>query len=373
VSRLWPMNLRPHELESERLVERLLSTLPGDLGTLRHLCAKVQDWDAILQSASKHGVLAVLYHYLTELQIALPPAVNSSLKRQLTLEWIRHLALRAAFDEAVETLRAAGVRAVALKGPLIGERLYATPFLRPSSDVDLLVAESDLDRAQNSLESLGYYGETGALARYYRENHHHIHLTRPQGPTLELHFRAATGFGVIVPSEEFVAHALLYHSPSGQAVWILTPEDEFFYLALHAARHLFSQLIWLYDLKLLLLRNPTLDRSAVWTKARAFSTTNALGLTLQALDHRLGVKVPRDHRFTPRHRLRQRIARTLLRVINSQPPSSRRETVGRILFRLLLCDRPLSSAWYFRHRLLRFVRRRAQRCFPKLTPKRWSA
>ena len=167
--------------------------------------------------------------------------------------------------------------------------------------------------------------------------------------------------------------AVRYGGANGHTIWVLAPEDEVLYLALHGARHLFSELIWLYDLKLLLLRHTDLDWSTIWARARGFRITNALNLTLVFLQQRLGVTPPHSRDFAPSHRLRERIARMVLRIVNRQPVSSRRETAGRFLFRSLLCDSPASSAWFFRHRLLRFVRRRAQRFFPRLMPSKWSA
>ena len=148
--------------------------------TFRKLCAGEKNWGAIFESAERNGIAAILYHYLVQVKVLLPPELESEIKRQLTLDWVVQLRLRAALDEALETLQAAGVRTVALKGPLIAERIYAEEFLRSSSDVDLMVSLADLDGAQAALEAIGYQAQTGVLARYSRENHHHLHFNRPQ-------------------------------------------------------------------------------------------------------------------------------------------------------------------------------------------------
>ena len=45
-------------------------------------------------------------------------------------EWLKMLRLRAALDEALAAVDAAGVRAAALKGPVLAERIYPNPSVR---------------------------------------------------------------------------------------------------------------------------------------------------------------------------------------------------------------------------------------------------
>ncbi|MBI3667919.1 MAG: nucleotidyltransferase family protein [Acidobacteria bacterium] len=359
--------------DAEGMVQQMLAALPEDLARWGSLCAGVKDWGAIFDRAGKHGVAAVLYHYLTQLAIALPPEVETGVKQQLTAEWLAQLRMRAALEEALQALEAGGVRAVNLKGPVLAERLYEEPSLRPCSDIDFLVALADLDRATAALEAIGYQGPEWLLARYDRENTHHTHLYRADAPPLELHFRAITAFGAIVPAEELLSRAMLYRTAAGRDVWVLSPEDEAFYLALHATRHLFLNVFWLYDLKLFLRRYPDLDWPLIAERARSLRVMGALSLAWEALDRQLGVAVPERRYFRPRHKLLAGLARLTLAATARQPPGSGRETAGRMLFRALLCDHPASSAWSFRHRLLRFARRRAQRYLPWLVPEKWSA
>ena len=56
----------------------------------------------------------------------------------------------------VAALGAAGIRATALKGPGLGEVLYGEAGRRLSSDIDLLVAAEQLDRAVEVVRELGY-------------------------------------------------------------------------------------------------------------------------------------------------------------------------------------------------------------------------
>jgi hypothetical protein len=367
-----PTHRTPPEWDPLRIVTSLLAAVPEDLERFERLCGEVQDWEQLFECAEAQGVAGVIWYYLAQPGMGVTLELKKQAGRRLAVRWLLQTRHRAALVEALMALDAVGVRAVLLKGLLLGDRLYPEPSLRPAGDIDLLVSQTDLDPAIAALESIGYVAESGLLARYYRENHHHLHLSRPQTPILELHFRATTGFGVIVPAEEFLSRAVPYRVPEGTTAWLLSPEDELLYLAVHAARHLFETLMWLYDLKLFLRRYPDLDWTLVSARARSLGVVGALSLTFEALDRRLSTPVPQRKDFVPPRRILARLAWPVIAITARQPKGSRREKASQILYRALLCDHPASSLWFFRHRLLRFARRRAQRYLPKVVPEAWS-
>lgn len=88
-------------------------------------------------------------------------------------------------------LEEGGIRALALKGPLLGERLHGDAGARISADVDVLVALEDLAHAEEVLGGLGYRLEP-PRERGEREEPPPLHerLVHPQGlPDVELHWR----------------------------------------------------------------------------------------------------------------------------------------------------------------------------------------
>jgi hypothetical protein len=68
----------------------------------------------------------------------------------------RSLMLDAAAVHCVSALRAAGIRAILLKGPVTARWLYSDAGNRDYTDVDLLVARGELRRALRILGGLGY-------------------------------------------------------------------------------------------------------------------------------------------------------------------------------------------------------------------------
>ena len=84
----------------------------------------------------------------------------------------------------------AGIRALPLKGPLLGERIHDDPGARVSADIDLLVASDELVAAIEVLSTLGYERPPRALPPHLSRPDLHECLRSTVGlPEVELHWR----------------------------------------------------------------------------------------------------------------------------------------------------------------------------------------
>jgi hypothetical protein len=232
-----------------------------------------------------------------------------------------------------------------------------------------MVSASDIYRAGGILERLGYDGTSNPSERYYREHHHHVHFIRPEGPLIELHFRAYSGFGITVEAQTFLARARRYQPGKGPPTWVLAPEDEFVYLAAHVAGHLYLRLSWLYDLKLFLRRHPGLSGVEIAKRAKSLGLLKAVAYTAERLRD-FGVAI--DGLPVALNESRQRVAVGLLAVAQTADPNSARAHLARILFLSMLCDEPRARRSYLRHQLLRGARKLTHRYFPRWVPDEWS-
>lgn len=354
-------------------LDRLLAAWPEDAASVRRLCGAVRDWPALLDEAARHGVDGIIRHACAASGVALPPEVEPLVERRRAAEALWQSAVADATDAVLGALDAAGVRAVALKGPVLAERLYPDPSVRLSTDVDVLVVPADLERACDALAALGYTPEAGPADRYHRRHHHHIHLAGTRPPVVELHFRAYAGFGVIMPAEAWVEQAAEYRTRRGLRTWVLAPPDELLYLAVHAAGHCFERLLWLYDLKLFLRRQAAVDWPDTARAARRLGVASALALTCDLLRERLAVAVPEADGLTLRDGARTRLIRRLVAAAEQHPGPSLAATAVRLTCMACLCDGVTATAWFLQHHTWRIIRRRARRSLPALTPERWSA
>jgi len=356
-----------------RLVEQLLAVVPGDIDAFRALCSSVPDWARAIDCAREQGVLAVLLHYVRDANVEIPGSLLQAARRHCTIEQLWTSQVASALAEALPRLNAEGIKGVALKGPVLAERLYPDAALRPCIDLDLLVDAGQLEAANTVLEALGYRGQTGPGADYARAYEHHVHFERPNTPTVELHFRLYAGFGTALGARDALDRATIVRTAAGAPVGVLAPEDEVLYLALHATGHSYVRLLWLYDLKLMLRQFANLDWALVADRAQRSGVLSAVAFTCEVLRDRLGVPAPSASQLGMSPGMRWRFARRLLPTVMKPTARSAWENLESLVFTSLLCDRWSAGFRLVRHHAMRGLKRRVHRVAPVLVPEDWSA
>ncbi len=114
----------------------------------------------ILGMAETHGVLPTVVSRLPPAQAAALPA---DLRERLRGQATTTLLLRQVAAKVLPALHAAGIPCCVVKGPLFADRLYRAPAWRPFTDLDLLLAAADMERAGAELTTLGFRAESFAL------------------------------------------------------------------------------------------------------------------------------------------------------------------------------------------------------------------
>lgn len=214
----------------------------------RAAAARVNDWAAVADVALAHDVGWWVVR-------ALPPeGVPADAKARL-VEAVRAVsvfALRGASQlvELAATLERADVRAVAFKGPALAADLHGDAGARWFSDLDLLIAAADRDRAVLALRGAGYAspaGLTAREARVYSRWEGAQHLERGDDWPVELHWRCqAPRYGGPQDPADIVARADRC-GLGGATVLVPSPEDLGALLALHGVKHAWNSLLWVAD------------------------------------------------------------------------------------------------------------------------------
>ena len=307
--------------------------------------------DRLLAAAARHGLLSAVAGRL-------PPDDAGLGERWRHLERgarLRDARLREVLEEVLRVLAAAGVTPIALKGPVLADRLYPDPGLRPSTDLDLLVPEAALDRAVAALAGVGFGRSAPLVDAYQRRHHHHLHLPRQPGPDVELHFRPHSACGARLPAAAFIARALPYRTARGTPVQILSPEDELVALAIHATGHLLERGAWLLDLLLFVERYPLLDWATIAKRSVEFRCRRSVAYALDEV-RRLGGSVPSPAGLRLGTR-RSAVAAALGRW--ALAGKGRLGTGLRMAFELVLWDRSWCTPAYVMREGGWFLRRRA--------------
>jgi hypothetical protein len=180
--------------------------------------------------------------------------------------------LDATAAEVFAAFAAADVDALLLKGPALARMLYAEGESRGYSDVDVLVAPGDLDRARAALAQAGFADLSEALG--IDDVGGVVHDETWVGPdpeghqSVDLHLRLP---GAAAPAQR-VWDALSARRTAielaGRAIPVLRREGLALHVALHAAQHGAAHAKGIVDLQLALERWP----EEVWRAAAALAT-----------------------------------------------------------------------------------------------------
>jgi hypothetical protein len=335
-------------------------------------CAEVTDWPELFECARRHELLCALHDVLRRNAVELAPELDATVRREAFMLGAGEQPMRGQVFELLDALGGAGVRAVALKGPLLAERIYPSASLRQSADLDVLVARDDLDRSIAALGTLGYFdGESEATRHFVWRQHYQLIMLHPdRAKMVELHFRALRAFGASLDAEDLLERAIAYEAHDGRTFRVLAPDDELLYLAVHAAKHFRLHLKWLYDIALFVRSHADLDVDRVVARAREAGVERGFVHVLDAVETYFGVTMARGREALVATRASSVAAlRALDERVGHDGPLS---TLLAITHGAVLADTAGRSASVLRQNLARVARRRAYRYLPWLVPNDWS-
>lgn len=196
------------------------------------------NWDQLLYKARWHNLTPLVFHHLRSLENRdhIPPEVMGQFKAAYLGNVVVNLHLQAELGRAQEALGAEGVPVILLKGAALARIVYGDIGLRPMSDLDLLVPESQVYVAQKAVRDLGY-NEVGTPEEQDDTERHHRHLpglVREGTPVLvEVHRHIVRrDAGLYFDIAGFWSRAQEISVGRKQAL-VLAPEDLLIHLALN--------------------------------------------------------------------------------------------------------------------------------------------
>jgi hypothetical protein len=279
---------------------RAIARRPGPAAArqVRHLVERIRDWDSVFMLAHEHRVLSILYLRLADMGPAVPPAVNERLRIEYNRNMFHSLANAAELIGVLEAFKHEMVPAMPFKGVVLAASAYHNLTTRPAGDLDILIHYRHLLQATAALQQRGYELKTplqgdGRKAppglyecRFERqadgmvlELRWKLELTERFGRNLGLDWlwpqrRPATLAGTEVPN--------------------ISPEMTLLVLCMHGSKHMWSRLIWIYDVAQLLASSPGIDWKEVIREAKQSGLHQAVALGV-LLAHRVAdAEVPQN-------------------------------------------------------------------------------
>jgi hypothetical protein len=211
------------------------------------------DPDLFLQSTECHRLTNIVYTTI-KANFSFPVHIKDRLREQHVINKLRLLSYMAELCRVLKILNANEIKAVALKGPLLGQLYYDDYTQRECKDLDILVQEADVQKAYEILLDVGYklsdilWNSPKQKAIYDKTFHHYNLYNSTTNVQIELHWRLNTlGNDSIIKSKLSWNTLPVIHA-CGQAIPILPRNDMFIYLCIHGGTHQWKRLFWLVDI-----------------------------------------------------------------------------------------------------------------------------
>lgn len=283
------------------------------------------DWDLFVRLALHHRVYPYLYPKLSRMDgDVIPASILERLKMEYRRNTVQMLQLSGEMSNIGRELARLNIRSLFLKGPVLAQALYGDISLRTSRDLDFLVPMAQLQDTEALLIRLGYVKEEEfeSILGDWKWREHHTTFNHPVSKIkAEVHWRLSPG-----PSKEPGFDALWQHARTsgtfGPDVHYLGQEDLFLFLAAHGARHGWSRLRWLLDIRQLLLQQPDSVVLTRLLRRYGYSTAGGQALILASglLEAEIGPGLSALTDKPKARRLAQRALFYVARMVNLHNP-----------------------------------------------------
>lgn len=253
---------------------------------IRTLVAKGDiSWERLLAAAQEHCVIPLLYKNLSKIcPDAVPEAHLRRLRYQYRAGAVLNMTLAADLARILHVFEQSQIEAIPFKGPSLAYAAYGDLTLRTFADLDVLIRESDIFRAGELLNELGYeheYKLTRSQELAYIRCEHAFHFVHGRtGRIIELHWRLShrnLSYTIDGPELWDGAQTPIVHGRPSRA---LRPEDLFLYLCMHGAKHSWERLEWICCISEFIHRVNDLDWEFVAAKAKRLGGRRIVAMNL---------------------------------------------------------------------------------------------
>lgn len=256
-------------------------------------------WTALMSMCRQHRLSPWLHWQLSQQpHLVLPPDIRDALVSAFRQASLRSLLLQSALRQVHQTLQAAGIPHVALKGVALAWSAYPHPALRPMRDLDILIPQDQLLSAFDLLLQQGCHridGHAGSPQAAIAMGKKHLPPLRTADGQVVLELHARLGDAARQPGGADMANDTDFWSRcttlriGGEDICIESPTDLLWHLIDHSVyEHQFDNgPLLLSDVAYLLGRHP-IDWPRFWAQAAQSGKTRGCALALRLVERHWG-------------------------------------------------------------------------------------
>jgi hypothetical protein len=270
---------------------------------VRNLAAGPIDWNFLLQTAAENSVLPLLALHLPRFaDEAFSSEQFAKLKGAARAAGIRALQLSAELIRVVEALRAKSVLAMPYKGPVLAAQAYGDLALREFEDLDIIVPQRDMERANEVLVGLGYRAKFpwifDAPALVPGEYNYYDPSRRVM---VELHTERTLRHFPVVPDLDEMSKSATPVALGGHEVPTFCAEDTLVLLCIHGSKDFWERILWVADVSEFVQRETRLDWDRVLRRAEQLKAQRMVFLGLALAVRLLDAPLPGEIRTLVEH------------------------------------------------------------------------
>ena len=267
-----------------------------DAGSVRDLVSKGIDWEILLKLAAYHCVRPML---LQTLKSVCWDAVPQKIQLDLTLfnkaNVQKNLLFTGELLRLLDFFKQNGILIAAFKGSVLANSVYGNISLREFSDLDVIVQEADLSKAEEILTARGYqadFADRDYRSAFQSYQGQYAFRDGNTGISVDLHWRLS-GKGVAFPLQSTeIWRRLERVTIAGRTVLTLAHDDLALFLAAHGTKEGWRSLIWVCDFAELLRNYQDIDWVAVLDRAQRSHSSRPVLLAIALASTLLDAPAP---------------------------------------------------------------------------------
>jgi Uncharacterised nucleotidyltransferase len=268
-----------------------------DAGRIGNLVQQGINWQTLLELARRHHVQPLVIRSLKlTCWDAVPSTQRVELESSSRAIAVKNLLCTGELFRLLDAFGKNGIAAVAFKGPVLAELVYGDLFLREFADLDILVHQADVCKAEKVLIAGGYqsYDQDkdyrSAFLSYYGQQP----FWAANGVMVDLHWRLASKNVALPIRLSAVWEKLQKLMILGRNVPTLAWQDLPLFLAAHGTMHGWGSLIWLCDFAELLHKRQDIDWGIIFHRAERAHSSRPLLLAMFLASTMLDAPAPTE-------------------------------------------------------------------------------
>lgn len=263
---------------------------------IKSLIERDIDWDYLVQIASMHRLIPLLYWHLKSLDLEIQQPIMGTLKTLFELNINKNLLFLGELFKIIDASKTNELDIIPFKGPILAILVYRNLGLRHFDDLDIFVHQKDVIIAKKIVSSLDYVSKLQLdknKEKLYIKTQREFKFYNPKNNVnIELHWRLI-GLSFYFKDDIFRNPDIVKVKIQNKEISSLTNELTLLLLCVHAAGHRWERLNWLCDISEL-VKSYKFNWDNVISKAEELGVKRILLVNLLLSNDLIGLKLPEE-------------------------------------------------------------------------------